>query len=380
MIIGVPREIKAREYRVSMTPAGAAMLTARGHTVLVEAGAGEGSGFPDGEYAAAGARIVPAADRVWGEAELVLKVKEPLPEEYGRFRDGQMLFTYLHLAAAPGLARALAERNVTALGYETIQLPDGRLPLLTPMSEVAGRMATQVGARFLEAFNGGRGVLLGGVPGVPPAEVVIVGGGTVGENAAAVAVGMGADVIVLEKNPDRMRELERRFQGRLRTLMSNPYNVANAVRRADLLIGAVLVPGARAPRIVTEEMVRTMKPGAVIVDVAVDQGGCVATVDRVTTHDDPVYVKHGVVHYAVANMPGAVPRTSTLALTHATIDYVLALADRGLAGAVAADPALAGGVNVHRGAVTHPRVAEAVGMPYVPLEQVLGQRDGSPPA
>jgi len=368
MIVGVPKEIMNREYRVALTPAGARMLAARGHEVLVEAGAGAGSGFSDAEYEAAGARIVPSAERVWGEARLVLKVKEPQPEEYRFFRRGQILFAYLHLAAVPDLARALAKEGVTAVAYETVRQPDGRLPLLAPMSEIAGRVAVQAGARFLEAYHGGRGVLLGGVPGVPPAEVVIVGGGMAGASAADVAAGMGASVTILEKNIDRMRELELRFRGRARTLASNPHHLAEAVRRADLLIGAVLVPGARAPRIVTEDMVRAMKPGSVIVDIAVDQGGCVETVDRATNHEDPVYIKHGVLHYAVANIPGAVPRTATLALTQATMEYALELADGGTEAAFS-NPALAAGVNVHDGAVTHPEVAAAVGLPYMPLER-----------
>mgnify|MGYP000940143078 CR=1 FL=1 len=378
MIVGLPKEIKNREFRVALTPAGVGMLRAHGHRVVVERGAGEGSGFADAEYADAGASLEPKPDAVWAQADLIVKVKEPLPEEYRYFRSGLLLFTYLHLAAVPELARALAESGVTAIAYETIQLPGGGLPLLTPMSEVAGRMAVQVGAQFLEAFNGGRGVLLGGVPGVPPAQVVIVGGGVVGTNAAKMALGLGADVVVLDKSSDRMRYLDDVFQGRLRTLMSNPYNLAGAVRKADLLIGAVLVPGARAPRLVTEEMVRTMKRGAVIVDVAVDQGGSIETIDRPTTHDQPVYEKHGVLHYAVANMPGAVPRTSTLALTNATIDYVLQLADQGFDVAVHRSPPLAAGVNVHRGAITHPKVAEGVGMPYAPLDRTISDMFSAP--
>ncbi|WP_123040868.1 alanine dehydrogenase [Cohnella candidum] len=367
MIVGVPKEIKNQEYRVALTPAGAGMLRQQGHEVVVQAGAGVGSGFLDEEYFAAGAVIVGGAEAVWERAEMIVKVKEPVAEEFGYFRSGQILFTYLHLAAAPDLAKALAAANVTAIAYETIQLANRSLPLLTPMSEVAGRMSVQEGAKYLEAFQGGRGVLLGGVPGVPPAEVIIIGGGIVGTNAAKMALGLGADVVVLEKSGERMRYLDDVFQGRLRTLMSNPHNIASAVRKADLLIGAVLVPGARAPRLVTEEMVKTMKKGAVIVDVAVDQGGSIETIDRATTHEDPVYEKHGVIHYAVANMPGAVPRTSTLALTNVTIDYVMKLAAQGFESAVAADSALALGVNVHAGAITHPQVAEAIGADYVPL-------------
>lgn len=368
MIVGLPKEVKKQEYRVALTPAGAGMLRALGHEVLVQAGAGAGSGFADEEYAAAGAEMLAQAAEVWRRADMIVKVKEPIAEEFGYFRPGLILFTYLHLAAAPELARALAAANVTAIAYETIQLPNRGLPLLTPMSEVAGRMAVQEGAKYLEAFQGGRGVLLGGVPGVPPAEVIIIGGGIVGTNAAKMALGLGADVVVLEKSAERMRYLDDVFQGRLRTLTSNPHNIASAVKKADLLIGAVLVPGARAPRLVTEDMVKTMKKGAVIVDVAVDQGGSIETIDRATTHENPVYEQHGVIHYAVANMPGAVPRTSTLALTNATIDYVLKLAAYGFEGALDADPVLVSGVNVHGGAFTHPQVAEALGAPCAPLQ------------
>ena len=373
MIVGLPQEIKKQEYRVALTPAGCEMIVRQGHSVVVQRQAGEGSGFADEEYAAAGARLAETAEDVWASADLIVKVKEPLPEEFVLFRENQTLFAYLHLAAAPDLARALADRKVTAIAYETIQAPNGSLPLLTPMSEVAGRMSVQEGAKYLEAFQGGRGVLLGGVPGVPPAEVIIIGGGIVGTNAAKMALGLGAEVVVLEKSADRMRYLDDVFQGRLRTLTSNPYNIANAVRKADLLIGAVLVPGARAPRLVTEEMVRTMKKGAVIVDVAVDQGGSVETIDRATTHEHPTYEKHGVVHYAVANMPGAVPRTSTLALTNVTIDYILQLARLGFEDTVKNNPMLALGVNAYRGAITHPQVAEAVGLPYTKLESLWRQ-------
>ena len=294
MKIGVPKEIKPSEYRVALTPAGVAALKAEGHEVLVQAGAGVGSGFEDEAYGQEGALVVPDAADVWKQADMIMKVKEPLPEEFGYFRKGLLLFTYLHLAAAPGLAKALIDAEVTAVAYETIQLPNGALPLLTPMSEVAGRMAVQIGAQFLEAFYGGRGILLGGVPGVPPAEVIILGGGIVGLNAARMALGMGASVVILERNAERMRYIDDIFGGTIRTLMSNSYNIANAVRKADLLIGAVLIPGARAPHLVSEDMVKTMKKGAVIVDVAVDQGGTIETIDRVTTHKDPVYEKHGV--------------------------------------------------------------------------------------
>ncbi|WP_270171710.1 alanine dehydrogenase [Paenibacillus sp. SYP-B4298] len=371
MIIGVPKEIKTNEYRVALTPAGAGMLRGAGHEVIVQRGAGEGSGFGDEQYVDEGARIVEEAAQVWAASEMVVKVKEPLPEEFGYFRNGLLLFTYLHLAAAPELTKALVEKGVTGVAYETIQLPGGGLPLLTPMSEVAGRMAVQVGAQFLEAFYGGRGILLGGVPGVPPAEVIILGGGIVGTNAARIALGMGASVVILERSADRMRYLDEVFNGRIRTLMSNPYNIAQAVRKADLLIGAVLIAGARAPQLVTEEMVQTMKKGAVIVDVAVDQGGSIATIDRVTTHQQPVYEKHGVLHYAVANMPGAVPRTSTLALTNVTLPYMLELAGKGLRTAALGNEALRKGINTHQGHITHPQVAEAAGLPYTQVEQLL---------
>lgn len=370
MIVGVPKEIKQSEYRVALTPAGVTVLAAAGHQVLVESDAGAGSGFEDADYEREGAELIKSAAEVWSRAELVMKVKEPLAEEFGYFREGLLLFTYLHLAAAPELTNALVEKGVTGIAYETIQLANGSLPLLTPMSEVAGRMSVQVGAQFLEAFNGGRGVLLGGVPGVPPAEVVIIGGGIVGTNAAKVALGMGANVIILERSADRMRYLDDIFGGRVRTLMSSPYHIAEAAARADLLIGAVLIPGARAPHLVTEQMVQGMKKGAVIVDVAVDQGGSIATVDRPTTHKDPIYVKHGVVHYAVANIPGAVPRTSTFALTNVTIPYALDLANHGME-AVRKSMPLQKGVNTHAGRVTYEPVALATGLPYSSLEKWL---------
>jgi alanine dehydrogenase len=370
MIVGVPKEIKQSEYRVALTPAGVTVLAAAGHQVLVESGAGAGSGFEDADYEREGAELIKSAAEVWSRAELVMKVKEPLAEEFGYFREGLLLFTYLHLAAAPELTNALVDNGVTGIAYETIQLANGSLPLLTPMSEVAGRMSVQVGAQFLEAFNGGRGVLLGGVPGVPPAEVVIIGGGIVGTNAAKVALGMGANVIILERSADRMRYLDDIFGGRVRTLMSSPYHIAEAAARADLLIGAVLIPGARAPHLVTEQMVQGMKKGAVIVDVAVDQGGSIATVDRPTTHKDPIYIKHGVVHYAVANIPGAVPRTSTFALTNVTIPYALDLANHGME-AIRKSMPLQKGVNTHAGRVTYEPVALATGLPYSSLEKWL---------
>ncbi|GGF87362.1 alanine dehydrogenase [Paenibacillus abyssi] len=371
MKIGVPQEIKNNENRVALTPAGAGMLKAAGHDVFVQRGAGEGSGFSDDQYIQEGAVILEQAGDVWAASEMIVKVKEPLQEEFGFFRKGLLLFTYLHLAAAPELTKALVEHGVTSIAYETIQLPGGGLPLLTPMSEVAGRMAVQVGAQFLEAFYGGRGILLGGVPGVPPAEVIILGGGIVGTNAARIALGMGASVVIMERSADRMRYLDEVFNGRIRTLMSNPYNIGQAVRKADLLIGAVLIPGARAPRLVTEEMVQTMKKGAVIVDVAVDQGGSIATVDRVTTHQNPVYERYGVLHYAVANMPGAVPRTSTFALTNVTLPYAIELANKGFAGAISGNEALQRGVNTYKGHVTYRPVADAVGLPFMPLGGLL---------
>ncbi|UUZ94349.1 alanine dehydrogenase [Paenibacillus sp. P25] len=371
MIIGIPKEIKNNENRVALTPGGAAMLTAAGHKVLVETGAGAGSGFADEDYAKEGAIVLPDAAEVWARAEMIMKVKEPLPAEYGFFREGLTLFTYLHLAAEPELTDALLQSRVTAIAYETIQLPGGGLPLLTPMSEVAGRMSVQVGAQYLEKSYGGRGILLGGVPGVPPADVIIIGGGIVGTNAAKMALGLGANVVVIERNGERIRYLDDVFGGRIRTLMSNPYNIANAVQKADLLIGAVLIPGARAPKLVTEEMVKQMKQGAVIVDVAVDQGGSIATVDRVTTHSAPTYEKHGVIHYAVANMPGAVPRTSTFALTNVTINYAMELAGRGITRALYGNPSLKLGVNTYQGHVTYGAVAEAVGKPYSVIDTLL---------
>lgn len=368
MIVGVPKEIKQSEYRVALTPAGVTMLVAAGHSVLVESGAGSGSGFEDSDYENEGAELISTAAEIWSRAEMIMKVKEPLPEEFAYFHEGLLLFTYLHLAAAPELTKALVYKGVTGIAYETIQLANGSLPLLTPMSEVAGRMSVQVGAQFLEAFNGGRGVLLGGVPGVPPAEVVIIGGGIVGTNAAKIALGMGANVSILERSADRMRYLDDTFGGRIHTLMSSPYQIAEAVAKADLLIGAVLIPGARAPHLVTEQMVQSMKKGAVIVDVAVDQGGSIATVDRPTTHKDPIYVKHGVVHYAVANIPGAVPRTSTFALTNVTLPYALDLANHGME-AVRKSIPLQKGINTHAGKVTYEPVAAASGLPFTPLEK-----------
>lgn len=362
MKVGVPKETKTREYRVGMTPAGVRELTKLGHEVLVEKGAGEGSGIKDHSYVDAGARLVQAAADAWS-AELVVKVKEPQPGEYGFLREGLILYTYLHLAAEPVLTRELLRRRVTSVAYETIQTADGRLPLLRPMSEVAGRMATQVGASFLEKERGGKGVLLGGVPGTRRGRVVILGGGVVGRNAATIAIGMGAQVTLFDVRAKTMEYLEDVFGSSIETVYSNSHNIAEAVRRADLLIGAVLVPGAVAPRLVTEELVRTMEPGSVIVDVAVDQGGCIETC-RPTTHDDPTYEVHGVVHYCVPNMPGAVSQTSTWALTNVTADYAVKIATLGLEQAARQDSALALGVNTFAGNVTCAPVAEAHGLPH----------------
>jgi len=362
VLIGVPREIKANEDRVAVTPAGVQALTMAGHKVLVEKSAGQGSGITDEAFQAAGAELAAGAGMVYGRAEMIMKVKEPLPVEYSLLQEDQILFTYLHLAREPELTGVLLQRKVTAVAYETIQLDNGVLPLLVPMSEVAGKMAVQVGAHFLEKPSGGKGILLGGVPGVPAADVVILGGGTVGTSAVKVAVGMGAQVTIIDNNADRLRYLDDLFGPRIRTLMSNRYNIEQSVRYADLFIGALLVVGARAPKLVTEDMVQQMKTGSVIVDVAVDQGGSVETVDRVTTHSDPVYEKYGVVHYAVANMPGAVARTSTFALTNATLPYALELADKGLQQAVLDNRSLARGVNTRKGELTCKAVGDSLGI------------------
>ncbi len=370
MIVGVPREVKPGEQRVALTPAGVRALAEAGHRVVVERGAGGGSSIRDEEYTREGAAAV-AVDEVWAQAELILKVKEPVVEEYPRMRAGQVVFTYLHLAAAPELARALQAADVTAIAYETVQRADGSLPLLAPMSEVAGRLAVQEGAFYLAKAHGGRGILLAGVPGVPPGNVAVLGAGIVGINAARIALGLGADVSILDINLDRLRAVDDLFHGRVITLMSNSFNVDQVLRRGDLLVGAVLVAGARAPVLVTKEMVATMKEGSVIVDVAVDQGGSVETIHP-TTLLDPTYVVSGVVHYGVANMPALVPRTSTFALTNATLPYALDLAQRGLAGAVRRNHALAKGVNVWRGRIVHPAVAHALGERATPLEALLG--------
>ncbi|RME43669.1 MAG: alanine dehydrogenase [Chloroflexi bacterium] len=370
MIIGVPAEVKDNEYRVSLTPGGAHMLAEHGHRVLVQSGAGDGSGFPDEEYRDAGAVIVPEAATVWHEADMIVKVKEPVPSEYEFLREGLILFTYLHLAANEALTRRLLEAGVTGIAYETVALDNGHLPLLIPMSEVAGRMAIQVGAHYLEKMNGGRGKLLGGVPGVRPCDVVIIGGGTVGTNAAQVALGLGAHVIIIDRNLERLRYLSEILHGNLTTLSSNPRNIAMSVQRADLVIGAVLIPGARAPRLVTREMVSTMHAGSVIVDVAIDQGGCIET-SRPTTHSDPTFEVDGVIHYGVTNMPGAVPRTSTYALSNATLPYMVLLADEGFLGAVRRNRALARGVNTYRGYVTHQAVAASFNLSYHSLEELF---------
>ncbi|KWX78474.1 alanine dehydrogenase [Paenibacillus jilunlii] len=372
MIIGVPKEIKNNENRVAITPAGVVSLVADGHKVLVEAGAGTGSGFLNEEYAAAGAELITEASAVWAAAEMVMKVKEPLESEYSYFRPGLILFTYLHLAPEPTLASALKDKGVFAIGYETVV--DGRtLPLLTPMSEVAGRMSVQLGAQFLQKNYGGQGILLSGVPGVSRGKVSIIGGGVVGTNAAKMAIGLGAEVTIVDLSADRLRQLDDIFGAQISTLISNPYNIARAVAEADLLVGAVLIPGAKAPKLVTEEMVKTMKPGSVIVDVAIDQGGIVETIDRVTTHDHPVFEKHGVLHYSVANMPGAVAKTSTIALTNVTVPYALQIANKGVFKAIEDNAGLKSGVNVANGKITCQAVAEALGEEYYTVEQAVEQ-------
>lgn len=371
MIIGVPKEIKNNENRVALTPAGASALVKAGHQVFVETNAGIGSGITNEEYVAAGAEILDTNVEVFAKADTIVKVKEPLPQEYDLFKEGQTLYTYLHLAADLTLTKALMEKKVTGIAYETVQLSDGSLPLLHPMSEVAGRMSTQVGANTLLKYNGGMGVLLGGVPGVPPANVVIIGGGVVGINAAKMAVGLGARVTMLDINPKRLGYLDDIFQGRVETLYSNEFNIAESVKKADLLIGAVLIPGAKAPHLVTEEMVKTMKPGAAIVDVAIDQGGSIATIDRVTTHDNPCYEKHGVMHYSVANMPGAAPRTSTYALTGVTLKYLLDIANKGPVKAMKEDRALMLGLNTYEGYCTYKQVADDLDVAYKSPEELL---------
>ncbi|MDQ0160176.1 alanine dehydrogenase [Alkalibacillus salilacus] len=370
MKIGVPKEIKNNENRVALTPAGVMTLQEAGHDLFVETQAGEGSGFTDDQYREAGATVVDSANETWKQ-EMVMKVKEPLPEEYDYFYEGLILFTYLHLAAEPELTQALIEHKVTGIAYETVESDQGTLPLLTPMSEVAGRMASQIGAQFLEKTRGGKGVLLSGIPGVERSKVTVIGGGVVGTNAAKIAVGLGADVTIVDLSPNRLRELDDLFGNQINTVMSNPLNIEQQVKQSDLLIGAVLIPGAKAPKLVTEDMVKQMTDGSVIVDVAIDQGGIVETVDHITTHDNPTYDRHGVRHYAVANMPGAVPRTSTIGLTNVTVPYALQLANKGYQEAVQDNPQLAKGVNTLKGHVTYKAVADAHGMDFYDLTNLI---------
>lgn len=370
MRIGIPKEIKNNENRVGLSPSGVHALVEAGHEVLVETKAGEGSYFEDADYVQAGANIVTRQDDVWN-VDMVIKVKEPLKEEYGYFREGLILFTYLHLANEPELTKALIDKKVVAIAYETVQLGDRSLPLLTPMSEVAGRMSTQVGAQFLQRFNGGMGILLGGIPGVQKGKVTIIGGGQAGTNAARIALGLGADVTILDVNPKRLQELEDLFDGRVHTIMSNPLNIESHVVESDLVIGAVLIPGAKAPKLVTEDMIKNMKAGSVIVDIAIDQGGIFETTDKISTHDDPTYIKHGVVHYAVANMPGAVPRTSTIGLNNATLPYAIQIANKGYQRALTENVPLSHGLNVFNGYVTNKAVAEAFDYEYTPVTQIL---------
>jgi alanine dehydrogenase len=364
MRIGCPKEIKPQEGRVGLTPAGVDALVRAGHQVYVQHNAGQESGFTDNEYASVGAQIMAKPEEVYDIADMIIKVKEPLVSEYDLLKEGQILFTYLHLAPDPGQTKALLDKKITAIAYETVQPEDGSLPLLAPMSEVAGRLSVQIAAHLLEANCGGRGILLGGVTGVEKANVVIVGGGNVGLNAAKAASGFGANVTILDLNIKRLAYLDDVFGGRVQTLLSNPYNIANAVKNADVVVGCVLIPGARTPKLVTEEMVMSMRPGSVLVDVAIDQGGSIETIDRVTTHANPYFVKHGVSHYSVANMPGAVPRTSTLALTGATLPYALKLANMGAEAACKADKALLRGLNTYKGHLTFKAVADAQNIPY----------------
>jgi alanine dehydrogenase len=370
MIIGVPKEIKTNENRIALVPGGAESLVQAGHTVFVEKGAGEGSGFPDGAYESAGAQILATADEVWQRADMIMKVKEPIAVEWPRMRKDQVIFTYFHFAAAEDLTRAVMKSGAIAIAYETVQLPTGELPLLTPMSEVAGRMSVLEGAKYLEKFFGGRGVLLGGVPGVMPGKVVVLGGGIVGSNAARMAAGLGARVVILDVSLNRLRYLADVMPANVTTMYSNRYNIMEQIKDADIVVGAVLLPGAKAPNLIRRADLKHMPPGSVIVDVAVDQGGCVETI-KATTHEDPIYVVDGVIHYAVANMPGAVSRTSTLALTNATFPYALTLANKGWVAACRDDRALALGVNVVDGKVTYPGVADAFGLDYTPVEETL---------
>lgn len=377
MIVGLPKEIKDNEYRVGLTPAGVRALADAGHQVIVERSAGEGSGFDDSLYQKAGGRLLDSADDIWSRADMIVKVKEPVAPEYDRMREGQLLFTYLHLAPDKELTRQLLERKVTGIAYETITDKRGGLPLLTPMSEVAGRMAIQVGAHYLEKMSGGRGILLGGVPGVPAARVVIIGGGVVGTNAAKIAVGMGAHVTIIDNNLDRLRELDDIFLSKISTLASSAYMIHDAILEADLIVGAVLVPGAAAPKLVTREMLKEVPNGAVIVDVAVDQGGCIETTHP-TTHSNPTYYVEGVLHYCVANMPGAVPRTSTFALTNATLPYATKLANRGFYDAIAGDPGLKNGINTYAGHCTFEAVAVAQDLPFKPIDELISKADARP--
>ncbi|MFG6115814.1 alanine dehydrogenase [Halobacillus sp. MO56] len=374
MIIGVLKEIKNNENRVAMTPAGVVHLINAGQTVYIETGAGLGSNFKDEEYVKAGAEIVDQAADVWAKADMIMKVKEPLKEEYQYFRKGLILFTYLHLAAEPELAEALIENEVTAIAYETITV-DRTLPLLTPMSEVAGRMASQLGAQYLEKSQGGKGILLGGIPGVKRGKVTVIGGGVVGTNAAKIALGYGAEVTIIDLNPGRLRELDDIFGSSINTVMSNPLNIAEAVKESDLVIGSVLIPGRKAPKLVSEEMVQSMQPGSVIVDVAIDQGGNFETVDHPTTHDEPIYEKHGVLHYAVANIPGAVPRTATVGLTNVTVPYAVQIASKGVIQAVQDNAAILSGLNVVNGKVTYEAVAQDLGYEYISPESALHEAE-----
>jgi alanine dehydrogenase len=376
VIVGLPKEIKDNEYRVGLTPAGVRALTDAGHDVVVEKSAGEGSGFEDHLYQQAGGSIIDSANAVWDRADMIVKVKEPIAPEYPRMREGQLLFTYLHLAPDKELTKQLLERKITGIAYETITDRRGGLPLLTPMSEVAGRMAIQVGAHYLEKMSGGRGILLGGVPGVPSARVVIIGGGVVGTNAAKIAVGMGSNVTIIDSNLDRLRELDDIFLTKISTLASSAYMIHDAIMLADLIVGAVLVPGAAAPKLVTRNMLKDVPNGAVIVDVAVDQGGCIETTHP-TTHSNPTFYVEGVLHYCVANMPGAVPRTSTFALTNATLPYALKLANKGFLTAIAADPGLKAGVNTYAGHCTYKAVASAQAIEYTPVDKLISSSNAT---
>ena len=371
MKIGIPREVKNNENRVGLPPNGVSALVDSGHDVYVETNAGMGSQFTDEDYKNVGATIVDSAAEAW-QAELVIKVKEPQSSEYQYFREDLTLFTYLHLAAESELTKALVDKKVTGIAYETVQLADNSLPLLTPMSEIAGRMSTQIGAQFLQSFYGGKGILLGGVPGVQKGKVAIIGGGVSGTEAAKMAIGLGADVTILDLDPKRLKQLSELFGNDVQTLMSTKLNIAKAVKNSDLVIGAVLIPGAAAPKLVSEEMIESMNDGGVVVDIAIDQGGLFATTDRITTHDNPTYTKHGIIHYAVANMPGAVPRTSTLALSNVTLPYILALAKKGVKQACLDNPAFAKGVNTLQGYVTYDAVAEALEYEYKALDELLG--------